>query len=187
MPDLPAHPPPLPTTLDVGCGFRKAAGAWGIDGHAYPGVDQVLDLDRAPWGLPDAHFTQVIVQHVIEHVENIPNFLREIHRVSREGCEIRISTPHFTGVNSWADPTHRWHLACAWHLPFTDASLYLQDQMPAFEHLSTTVKFPGGPRGVLGRLSCRMRGPLHWEERWGWMLPAKEFTTVLRVRKSARA
>jgi SAM-dependent methyltransferase len=187
MPDVPPTPAQIPLLLDVGCGFRKAEGAWGIDGHPYPGVDQVLDLDRLPWALPESHFTRVVSHHVIEHVGSIPEFLREIHRVSKDGCEITISTPHFTGINSWADPTHRWHLACAWHLPFTDASRYLQDQLPAFEHVSTSVKFPGGPLGQLGRLICRWRGPLRWEERFAWQFPASEFTTVLRVRKPATA
>ena len=175
--------PELPDRLDVGCGPMKAPGAWGVDGHGYPGVDQVLDLDSTPWDLPDDHFQQVIANHVIEHVADIPAFLREIHRVAKAGAEVRIATPHFTGISSWSDPTHRWHLACGWHRSFTDAQRYLGDQLPRFAHASTTVAFPGGLRGRLGRLLVRVKGADRWETRYGWLVPASEFTTVLTVVK----
>lgn len=37
--------------------------------------------------------------------------MKELHRISKPGCEISIITPHFANLSSWVDPTHVRHLS----------------------------------------------------------------------------
>lgn len=95
------------TILDLGCGFRTAPSAIGVD--IDPRVEPHLlhDLDSYPYPLPSDHFTEVLCMDIIEHVADVGRFLREIHRVSRRGAIVRIRTPHFSSYYAYSDPTHR--------------------------------------------------------------------------------
>ena len=96
-----------PIVLDLGCGARKTPGAVGADRIATSGVDVVCDLDA---GLPfsDNSVEEVILNHVVEHLDDLCAAMQEIWRVCRPGGTVRIWTPHFSsGLTSWSDPTHR--------------------------------------------------------------------------------
>jgi SAM-dependent methyltransferase len=91
--------------LDIGCGRRKIAGAFGVDIEPLPGVDLVCDLnDHLPFG--DASFDVVHADQVLEHVTNLVSLVYEVHRVLRAGGVFLVHTPYFR--SSWAhiDPTH---------------------------------------------------------------------------------
>lgn len=170
-----------PGVLDLGCGPRKQPGAWGVDLHAFEGVDQVMDLDRCPWPLESDAFGVIYAHHVIEHVADIKAFMNELHRVARPDAVVEIVTPHFSSLDSWKDPTHRWHLAAGWHEVFTRE--YLTEQVLPFGHLETTVGFSGNPRGIIGRALVRLRGIERWEKRHAFVYRGRNITTRLRVIK----
>ena len=168
--------------IDLGCGPNKVPGAYGVDRHAYQGVDQVVDLDQPPWPLPSDTFDRLYARHVIEHVADIGAFMREVHRIARDGAIVQIITPHFSSLNSWEDPTHRWHLSAKWYATFTER--YMADQMPAFEHISTEIQFARRSlRGILSRLMIRLRGQAWWEKHYAFILRGRNIVTELRVRK----
>ncbi|MEZ6003159.1 MAG: methyltransferase domain-containing protein [Planctomycetota bacterium] len=167
--------------LDLGCGPNKTAGAWGVDHHPYPGVDQVLDLDSVDWPLPAGHFSEIHASHVIEHVASIPAFMREIRRIAAPGALVRITTPHYTSIDSWTDPTHRWHLACGWHETFTQGDSYLGAQLTGFEHVSTELTFRRGLRNAIPKLMIRVKGMLWYEKNNAFRYPARNIHTVLKV------
>ncbi len=177
----------LPHILDVGCGPKKTAGAWGIDHHQYPGVDQIVDLDHGPWPLSADSFERIIASQVIEHVVSIPKFLEEIHRVGRNGALVEFTTPHYTNKESWCDPTHRWHLASAWHQTFTERGNYLTDQLPAFEFVSTKVSFRKNLLGRMGQLTVWLKGADWWEDHLAWTFLGHTVRTVLKIRKNKKA
>lgn len=95
------------STLDVGCGPAKQAGAFGIDQFALPGVDLVCDLNQ-PWPLEDARFDRVVFRHSIVHLSSLEHALREARRVVRKGGTIEIISPHFSSDNAFTDPTMRF-------------------------------------------------------------------------------
>lgn len=167
--------------LDLGCGPNKRENTWGVDRHPYAGVDQVLDLDANRWDLPDSHFDMVHVRHVIEHVADITAFLGEVHRVARDGAVVEVTTPHFSSLDSWKDPTHRWHLASSWHESIT--SDYLSAQLHPFKHEGTTVSFGSSLRSLPGRLILHLFGLAVWEKHYAFRYPARNIVTRLRVRK----
>lgn len=94
------------TTLHIGCGRHKMAGAVGLDITPLPEVDVVLDLDRETLPFPDNHFEQVYAHHVLEHLRNLPDVLSELHRVCKDGAVIDILVPYYTCVGAFGDPTH---------------------------------------------------------------------------------
>jgi SAM-dependent methyltransferase len=105
--------------LDAGCnsGYgthhyaRKASEVWGADPDEasiavararYPGVG----FEHAPLeGLPfaDGFFDVVVLTDVLEHVTDEIAAMNEIHRVTRPGGTIIITTPH-AGLFGWFDP-----------------------------------------------------------------------------------
>lgn len=172
-----------PRSIDLGCGSKKTPGAFGIDHFPYPGVDIIFDLNQIPWPLGDSRFETVYAHHVIEHVNSIPCFLSELHRISSDQAEVHIVTPHFSSLDSWKDPTHRWHLSMEWHAPFCDSNRYLADQLPKFEVLSSNVKFSSSLRSVMPKILCKLFGLHTWEKHYAFKYPAKNILTRLRVNK----
>jgi SAM-dependent methyltransferase len=172
--------------VDLGCGPRKRPGALGVDRHLYPGVDVLCDLDEVPWPLALDQFDEVYASHVIEHVSFIPDFMREIHRISRHGALVHIVTPHFSSLDSWRDPTHRWHLSSDWYMPFCDPASYLTEQLPAFSPVSTEVQFSSSLRTLWPRIIRKVFGLGTWEKHYAFRYPARNIRTVLRVVKKQR-
>lgn len=96
-----------PARFDLGCGARKAEGAFGIDAVGLPGVDLVHDLQRRPYPLPDDCADEVVLNHVLEHFADPLPVMEEVWRIARHGGRVRIRTPHYSGRYAWNDPTHR--------------------------------------------------------------------------------
>lgn len=170
------------TTIDLGCGPNKVAGAFGVDIHAYPGVDQVFDINKGSWPLPSNHYQRIYARHIIEHVAYIPDFMNEIHRIAADGAIVEIITPHFSSLHSWEDPTHRWHLSCGWHNTFTKN--YLSEQMQTFEHIKTDIGFSKSLRSRIGLLITRISSIEYWEKHYAFIFRGKNILTQLKVVKS---
>ena len=94
--------------LDIGSGGRRRAGnVVTLDVRPLPETDVVHDVDVQPWPLADDTFDYVILGNVLEHVDDLVAFMRELHRVSAPGAMIRGVSPHFSNPCTFADPTHR--------------------------------------------------------------------------------
>lgn len=172
--------------IDLGCGPKKTPGSLGVDYYPYPGVDIVFDLNQGTWPLYDNQFEKVYAYHVIEHVKFIPSFLREIHRISRDQAQVHIVTPHFSSLDSWKDPTHRWHLSVEWFALFCEPDKYLASQISRFEVIGSEVKFSSSLRNVIPKAICYFRGHKAWEKRHAFRYPAKNIHTTLQVVKRVR-
>lgn len=98
--------------LDLGCGRNKVPGTIGVDRYAVGGVDIVHDLDAYPYPFRSGSFDVIYARHVIEHVESVVRFMKELHRIAGPGARIHIHTPHYSYTGSWRDPTHLRHFSC---------------------------------------------------------------------------
>lgn len=93
--------------LDVGCGNNKVAGAIGIDISGNTKADVIHDLDKLPWPFEDNVFDEIICNDVLEHLEDIPGIMDELHRIGKPNSILRIRVPHFSSHNSYNDVTHK--------------------------------------------------------------------------------
>ena len=100
--------------LDIGCGQRKLPGAFGVDIIENSQADLVHNLEKLPWPIEANSFDVVLVNHVLEHVDDVVGFLSEVWRVTRPGGRIVIQVPHFRSTDAYVDPTHkRFFTSCS--------------------------------------------------------------------------
>lgn len=93
--------------VDLGCGKRKKPGAIGIDIARIPGVDVVADVMR-PLPLKDNSVDEIVASHIIEHVDDVMDFMGEVWRVCKPGALVYFRFPHGSSKYvTWKDPTHR--------------------------------------------------------------------------------
>jgi len=97
--------------LDIGCGRNKLPGAEGIDFAANSVADVRHDLNVFPYPLSDSCYEVILLRNVIEHLQDIVRLMEEVHRVGKPGADVIITTPHFSSLYSYQDPTHIRHLA----------------------------------------------------------------------------
>jgi predicted SAM-dependent methyltransferase len=122
--------------LDLGCGPGKAEGFTGVDAIMFPGVDQVVDLRKAPWPWPDESVKEARASHFLEHLTAAERvlFFNELYRVLVDGGTCQIITPHWASCRAYGDPTHVWppvsefanyYILKSWRManaPHTDAA-----------------------------------------------------------------
>ena len=95
--------------LNLGCGRDVRTGWTNLDAMPLPGVDVVADLERcADTPLPFANdtFDELLLSHVIEHIEATLPLMQECWRIAKPGALAIVRVPHGSSDNAWEDPTH---------------------------------------------------------------------------------
>jgi predicted SAM-dependent methyltransferase len=69
--------------------------------------DVIHDLNISPWPFEDNTYDMVIMEHVLEHVDNVITTMEELHRITKKGGEIHIVVPYFRSKWAAIDPTHK--------------------------------------------------------------------------------
>ena len=109
----------MPSTglkLNLGCGTRRLPGYVNCDVLPEVAADRHFDLNRPPYPFPDNAADEVLMDNVLEHLDDVPAVMGEIHRILRPGGRARIWVPY--GKSDWAlqDPTHKHY--------FTEQSMH---------------------------------------------------------------
>lgn len=92
--------------IELGCGPYKTEGAIGVDLLPADGVDIVANLEEGLSFLPDKSVNEIKSRHLLEHIQNFENLMKEIHRVLKpDGFHICI-VPHFSNPHYYSDYTH---------------------------------------------------------------------------------
>jgi hypothetical protein len=86
----------MSTKLNLGCGAFPKEGFLNVDWEASGTPDVRHDLNRFPYPFEDNRFTRIEADHLLEHLENPFAVMRELYRIARPGCRIRIRVPHFS-------------------------------------------------------------------------------------------
>ena len=93
--------------IDLGCGKRKKPGATGVDIARIPGVDIVADVMK-PLPIRDNSVDEIVASHIIEHVDDVMDFMGEIWRICKPGATVYFRFPHGSSKYvTWKDPTHK--------------------------------------------------------------------------------
>jgi len=157
--------------LNLGCGRKLMNDAVNVDICAEVGATVVHDLAKVPWPLPSGAFRQVYAYDVIEHLDDVPCTMEEIHRVCRAGARVHITVPHFSSANAFTDPTHRHQLSYFsfdYFAPDHGLAFYSSARFKRVR--SEIVFYPTLANKLIGRLANAR--PAAYERRWAWMFPA---------------
>ncbi len=157
-------------------------GFYGVDQFPFPGVDKVFDLNGPNWPLQDSSFDFARASHVIEHVRDTQTFLKEIHRICKNGAEVLIETPHFSWIDSWNDPTHLWHFSSGWYRCL-EKGQYLSSIVGEFEVIHSEIEFNQSLRSLIPRFIAKLFGNESYEKHYAFIFPARNIHTRLRVVK----
>ena len=170
--------------LDIGCGQNKFPGAVGIDYAAAADMDASHDLNVFPYPLQSNSFDVILLRNVIEHIQNIIGLMEEIHRVGVNSADVIISTPHFSSLYSYQDPTHVRHMAYDSMDYFTKetrhANFYTDKQ---FRMINKKMDFGRSiPFSYLAKGLFRL-SQHKYEKHFAFMLPANQLHFHLQVIK----
>ena len=91
--------------LHLGCGNDYRKGYLNCDISKEVKPDKIVNLEKK---LPfkDNSITEVIANHVFEHVQNFIPLMHELHRICKKGTKIKIKVPFYAAWGQYNDPTH---------------------------------------------------------------------------------
>ncbi len=93
--------------LDLGCGKKKQFGTVGVDMNPSSEADVIHDLNRFPYPFEDSEFDEILADNTMEHLENIPRVMEELHRITRADSLLKVTVPYFRARWAFVDPTHK--------------------------------------------------------------------------------
>lgn len=176
--------------LNLGCGSVKnefleagrAAEVVGVDNNPDSEADLNHDLNQFPYPLDSDSFDLIIMQDVLEHLDNVPRVLQEVHRVARDGALIRIRMPHYSSYYTYNDPTHRQLLGALFLTGFEVSNPNPVYGGPWFRIQKREILFPRLWR-LTGIAALANRFPLRWEQLFAFVFRAENMLFELVVVK----
>ena len=164
--------------LNIGSGEKKLPGFINVDKYPSQKGDLKGDLDKKI-NLASGCADEIMLDNVIEHVDSIPNTMKEIRRLLKKNGVVHIYTPHFTSHSSWRDPTHKHHLSYFSFDMFTKDrnAHYLGGKLFALEKKKLSF---GGGLSIIGRLIFKI-SPEMYEKKFCFLFPASTLYVKLRA------
>lgn len=178
--------------LDLGCGKHRHAKAIGIDLNPNSDANVIADLESIPYPFGNNSFSLIYCDGILEHLGDVVRVMEELHRIAEPSARIHVTTPYFTSLDAFTDPTHKHY--------FSSRSFdYFTGQFPEYSFYSSTAKFAkrqveiqfwalprlGGirPQHFLGaHLMARWATSLY-ERFFAYLLPAQSIRFELEVIK----
>jgi SAM-dependent methyltransferase len=143
-------------TLSLGCGQKKHPGSIGIDVNSDSHADIIHNLNVFPYPFEEDTFDAVIAENIMEHLDDIVLVMEELHRITKANGVIHITTPHFTSMDAYSDPTHKHYFSMRSFDYFTgDFNQFAYYSKARFFKRKVEVHFWSLPR--LGNIK-----PQHW-------------------------
>mgnify|MGYP001610114600 FL=1 len=93
--------------LNLGCGRDYKNGWINLDYNKDYKIDVIHNLNKFPYPFKDSEFDFIYCSHVLEHVDDFFETLKEIDRILKSGGILKIKVPHFSNGNGYNDLTHK--------------------------------------------------------------------------------
>jgi len=93
--------------INLGCGRRYLEGYLNCDVSPRVKADKHFDANSFPYPLESGIADEILMDNVLEHLDDIPRVMDELHRILKSGGILRVLVPY--GKSDWAlqDPTHK--------------------------------------------------------------------------------
>ena len=163
--------------LNVGCGNDYRKDYLNIDSSPTTKADKIVNLEN-PLPFKDNSVEEVFAQHILEHITNFEQLLKELYRICKSNALIKIKVPYFTHESAFSNYQH-----CR---RFTWTTFDLFDVNHS-EHFHIQLNFKTIYKHLNGRFSKRYHFanlfPRLYQEYLAWIFPVKELEVVLQVIK----
>lgn len=118
--------------LNFGCGKKIKNGYVNVDVTLFEGVEKIFDFDVFPYPFSDNEFDEILADNVLEHLDDIPVVIRELHRITKTDGEIRIIVPYYNCYGAYNDVTHKHYFSHLSFEPFykknTRANYFIEEE-----------------------------------------------------------
>lgn len=91
---------------NLGCGNNKLEDFVNVDREDFFKPDLIVDLENFPWNIESNSAEVIVLNHVLEHLKDLVNVMKELYRISVNNTEIYITVPHPLSYDFIVDPTH---------------------------------------------------------------------------------
>ncbi len=113
-----------PLRINLGCGRQYLEDYLNCDVNPRVKADRYFDLDTFPYPLEADSATEIFMDNVLEHLEDIPRVMGELHRILRVRGTLRIIVPYAKSDWAFQDPTHKHFFTEATMNYFSDGFEY---------------------------------------------------------------
>jgi len=104
--------------LNFGCGKDIKRGHVNVDIDKSLGADKAFDFNTFPYPLKDNEFNEIYADNILEHLDNIPKTMKELHRITKPNGFIRIIVPYYNCYGAHNDVTHKHYFSYLSFEPF---------------------------------------------------------------------
>ncbi len=95
------------TKANFGCGSKPKKGYLNVDFIKMPGVDFICNLNKLPYPFKTGQFDEILIEHTLEHLDDVVEVMQELWRISKPGGIIKIAVPYYASQLSFKDLTHK--------------------------------------------------------------------------------
>ena len=169
--------------LNLGSGDSKHDHEIGVDIRVAKGTDIVADLEAPFLPFRDSTVDGVRALHVLEHLSDLIHIMDEIHRVCKDGGEVKIEVPYFSHSLNFRDPTHKRLFSWGMFDNFVDDDKRQYCRTTAkFDYVEKTLHFTPGLMGLVGRFLFWL-SPRRYDKYHAYVCPAFGYRVTLRTIK----
>ncbi len=93
--------------INLGCGEKRLDGYINCDVLPAVKADKHFDLDVFPYPFDSNSADEIFMDNVLEHLEDIPRVMGELHRILKAGGKLKIIVPYAKSDWAFQDPTHK--------------------------------------------------------------------------------